>query len=398
MQLWLRLLGISGLVALSVQAMDFARPFGRCMVLPRGKPIPVWGHGTPGGEVKVTFAAQTKTARCDGDGRWRVVLAAELACAQGRDLSLSAADGHLVLTDVLVGDVWLCSGQSNMDFPLAKAIGGLAESAAADAFPQIRVLDLSGAPTTARPYDAATLARLTEQDHFTGTWAPASAASTAGFSAIAWWTAKMLHLQQHIPIGVVENAVGGSGTEAWLPRQVLEAHSEYKDLLGDGWLDCPQLSPWARGRARLNLGTHLRAMHPFRPAFLFESGVRPWADFPFAGVLWYQGETNAELAADSWNESLLENMVQGWRSALNQPHLAFFMVQLPRIGGNDPLRAHWPEYRAMQARVAECIPGVHLIVTQDLGWDSPDVHPPDKLPVAKRLAAAVLQAASAPSP
>ena len=218
--------------------------------------------------------------------------------------------------------------------------------------------------------------------------------TTAGLSAIAWWTAKALHLQQAIPIGVVENAVGGSGTEAWLPREVLEAHAEYADLLGEGWLECPHLSPWARGRARLNLGTHLGAMHPFRPAFLFESGLRPWAGFPFAGVLWYQGETNAELADARWNEGLLENLVSGWRAALKQPQLAFFMVQLPRIGGHDPLRAHWPEYRDVQARVAKRVPGVHLVVTQDLGWDSPDVHPPDKLPVAQRLAAAVLQAAT----
>ena len=382
------------MLALSVQALDFARPFGARMVLPRDKPIPVWGRGTPGGEVKVTFAGQTKPARCDGDGRWRVVLAAEPASARGRELSLTSAAGHLVLTDVLVGDVWLCSGQSNMDFPLAKAVGGQAESAAAGAFPHIRVLDLSAAPTTARAYDAATLARLTTQDHFTGKWAVASAASTAGLSAIAWWSAKTLHLQQAIPIGVVENAVGGSGTEAWLPREVLETHAEYQDLLGDDWLDCPQLSPWARGRARLNLGTHPHAMHPFRPGFLFESGLRPWVDFPFAGVLWYQGETNAELADARWNEGLLENLVSGWRAALKQPQLAFFMIQLPRIGGHDPLRAHWPEYRAAQTNVAKRLPGVHLIVTQDLGWDSPDVHPPDKLPVAQRLAAAVLQAAT----
>ena len=384
---------MNGLLAFSVQALDFARPFGGCMVLPRATPIPVWGRGMPGGEVKVTFAGQTKSTRCDHDGCWRVVLDAEPASAQGRDLSLTAADGHLVLNDVLVGDVWLCSGQSNMDFPLAKAVGGPAECAAAAAFPHIRVLDLSGAPTTARAYDTATLARLTPQDHFTGTWAVASPAATAGLSAIAWWTAKTLHLQQAIPIGVVENAVGGSGTEAWLPREVLAADPKYKELLDDDWLDCPRLSPWARSRARLNLGTHLHAMHPFRPGFLFESGLRPWAGFPFAGVLWYQGETNAELAADSWNEGLLEHLVRGWRAALNRPHLAFFMVQLPRIGGNDPLRAHWPEYRAVQARVAKRLSDVHLIVTQDLGWDSPDVHPPDKLPVARRLAAAVLQAA-----
>src|SRR5690606_25755474 len=146
--------------------------------------------------------------------------------------------------------------------------------------------------------------------------------------------------------------------------------------LGDGWLESDRISPWARGRAKRNLGGRTASNHPFRPGFLFESGVSWWAGFPFETVLWYQGETNAEIRDDAWNGRLIRDLVTGWRRELGQPDLPCVMVQLPRIGGDDPLRRHWPAYREVQARAARALRGVTLVVTADLGWDSPDVHPP----------------------
>lgn len=387
---WIRLVLLSCLCVSALPGLEFARPFGNFMVLPHGRPIPVWGRAEPGAKIQLEFASQLKSTLCGPDGRWQVVLSSESASAKGRDLILTTGNQRVALKDVLVGEVWLCSGQSNMDFPLSRAIGGNDAAAAASKFPGIRLLNLTGAPTDARAYDAATLSRLNPLDHFTGKWAVAERSSAAGISAIAWWTAVEIHVRKGIPIGIVENAVGGSGAESWLPREILESRTVYAKLLGDTWLESPKISAWARGRARLNLGSESAAMHPFRPGFLFESGVREWREFPFAAVLWYQGETNAEISDRSWNERLIQDLVTGWRKALAQPELPFFMVQLPRIGGNDPLRAHWPEFRQVQRRVADQIPDVHLIITRDLGWDSPDVHPPDKRPVARRMAEAIL--------
>jgi sialate O-acetylesterase len=188
-------------------------------------------------------------------------------------------------------------------------------------------------------------------------------------------------------VGLIDNSVGGSGAEAWLPPEVLAARREYAELLGPAWGASERISGWARGRARLNLGGR-PLDHPFRPGFLFDSGVRWWRDFPLTGVLWYQGETNAEILDDAWNERLIIDLVAGWRERLTQPELPFVMVQLPRIGGDDPLRRGWPQFRAVQARAAAKLPKVSLIETLDLGWDSPDVHPPDKRPVGERLGAA----------
>ncbi len=365
--------------------LSLARPFGSHMVLPMERPLPVWGQGEAGKEVTVAFGGRTASATVDAGGNWRVQLPALGASSRGRELAVRCGKESIRLDDVLVGRVWLCSGQSNMDFPLGRAVGGKEEAAAAASFPGIRLCNLTGVPTDARRYDEATFARLNERDHFQGSWQCAGQAGAAAFSAVAWWAGKTIHEASGVPVGLVENAVGGSGAEAWLPRDLLQSEEHYRSLAGGGWLDCGQIGAWARGRARQNLGDRLEGEHPFKPGFLFESGVRAWAGFPFDGVLWYQGETNAEIHDDAWNERLIRDLVTGWRAGLQQKDLPFFMVGLPRIGGTDPLRRWWPEFRAVQARVAADVPGVTLVPTVDLGWDSPDVHPPDKRPVGVRL-------------
>lgn len=372
-------------------ALELGRPFGDHMVLPMARPVPVRGTAVPGVEVTVSFAGKESVAKADREGRWQATLPTMEPSAKGRTLSVKAGREKLELDDVLVGRVYLWSGQSNMDFQLSRATGGPAEAKTAGDHPAIRLFNLTGVPTDKRVYDAATLARLTPRDHFTGSWERASEKSAAALSAVAWWAGKAVHLHDGVPVGLVENAVGGSGTEAWLPRPVLASRRDYAPLLDDRWLDSPRVSPWARGRARQNLGGQSAANHPFKPGFLFESGVRDWAGFPFEGVVWYQGETNAEIDDDAWNRRLITDLVNGWRKELLQPALPFFLVQLPRIGGNDPLRRHWPEYRKVQAEAARSLEGVHLVVTQDLGWDSPDVHPPDKRPVGMRVAEAVIR-------
>lgn len=376
--------------AVSGADLALARPFGDHMVLPMRREVPVWGKASANATVELSFRGKTYQTQADTSGNWRIALSAMEPSSKPATMTVKGNGQTLQLGGLLVGRVYLCSGQSNMDFQLGRAIGGTEEPKTAEKFPAIRLCNLTGAPTDSRVYDAATLSRLNERDHFSGSWEQATGKSAAAFSAIAWWTGKTIHERDGVPVGLVENAVGGSGTEAWLPHNLLSSRTAYAGLLGDAWLSSPQISPWARGRAKQNLGKHLEANHPFKPGFLFESGVGPWCGFPFDAVLWYQGETNAEIADAAWNRRLITDLVTGWRKELRQDKLPFYLVQLPRIGGNEPIRQHWPEYRQVQADVARSVPGVHLVITQDLGWDSPDVHPPDKLPVARRLAEAIL--------
>ena len=289
-----------------------------------------------------------------------------------------------MLDNILVGEVWICAGQSNMEYPLSSAVGGKEELKSVAAFPRIRMCNLSGVSTANRPFSDAERGRMTSGAYFQGGWVVPDERSAASFSAVGWWAGKTIHETKDVPVGLIDVSVGGSGAEAWLPREVLEAREEYAPLLGDDWLESPRIGAWARGRAKTNLGGKPGA-HPYQPGFLYDAGVRWWSGFPITGVLWYQGETNAEIHDDAWNERLITDLVFGWRKVLQQPDLPFFMVQLPRIGGNDPLRQWWPEFREVQSRAAAKLDGVTLIETQDLGWDGPNVHPPDKRPVGERL-------------
>ena len=375
----------------TLPALEVGRPFGTHMVLPMARDLPVWGTAAAGAEVELGFRGNHLHTTADSMGNWRLILPAMRPSAEPASMVIRSGEHRLELGDILIGRVFLCSGQSNMDFPLNRATGGSQEVKTAGKLKAIRLLNLTGAPTDRRRYNQQELERLHPQKHFTGRWQPATETSAATFSAIAWWMGRILHEHDGVPVGLVENAVGGSGTEAWIPIETLRKNPEYRGLLDPTWVDNPKISAWARGRAKQNLGPHLQAAHPFKPGFLFDSGVRHFTRFPFEAVIWYQGETNAEINDRRWNARLIADLVAGWREQLDSNDLPFYLVQLPRIGGDDPLRKYWPEYRKAQSDAAESLDNTRLIVTEDLGWTSPDVHPPDKLPVARRLAAEILR-------
>lgn len=372
-------------------ALEIGLPYGEHMVLPMERAVSVRGKADAGAEVRLRFAGQEVKGRANEKGEWALRLVPMAACAQGRQLVVESGEERVSLGNVLVGRVYLCSGQSNMDFPLRSATGGGSAISTAGNFPLVRIFNLTGVRTDARRYEPELLAKLDAGRNFEGKWRPAARGTVENFSAIAWWTGRMLHERSGEPIGLVENAVGGSGTEAWLPQEAIESREMYRETFGKEWLRSEKIGAWARERARQNLGEREEGNHPYKPGYLFETGVRGFAGFSFEGVLWYQGETNAEVNDVEWNRSLIVDLVEGWRSGLGDPGLPFYLVQLPRIGGNDPLRRYWPEYRRAQAEAARSLKGVVLVETQDLGWESSDVHPPDKLPVAKRLAGAAMK-------
>lgn len=369
---------------LSGQSLAVARPFSPHMVLPAGKATTLTGTAMPGKSIAVHLAGHALGTSAGSDGKWSVTLPVMPATAAAMTLTITCGKDSLVLDDILAGEVWLASGQSNMAYPMVNAIGGKAALAGAD-IPGLRLCALAAPATTDRAFSPDERARLSPSKLFTGNWQRSTPTSAAGFSAIAWWAAKLRHERTGIPIGIIGNAVGGSGTEAWVPPAWLAKDPDTAPLLAGTWLDHPKISAWARGRAKQNLGDAVDRSHPFMPGILFSAGVEWWRGYPLAGVLWYQGETNAEIHDPEWNGKLLRGVILGWRDALGQPDLPFHVVQLPRIGGTDPLRRFWPEYRALQNSVAASLPHTRLIVTSDLGYDSPDVHPPDKLPVARRM-------------
>ena len=275
-----------------------------------------------------------------------------------------------------------------MDFALQRATDGKVEEKR-PANPSLRFFSLTGLATSPQPFRESDQVRLKPENFFQGIWKPDDPTLRGNLSAIAWWFAQQRHLDRNMPVGIVENAVGGSGTEAWLSQQVLQSRTDYADFLTNKWLEHPKISNWAKQRARQQTGTLLNGSHPFQPGFLYQSGISWWRDFPFTATIWYQGETNAEIADIAWNSRLLEDLISGWREGLRQLTMPFFIVELPRIGGNDPLRQYWPQYREAQQKAVANSSHTYLVVSKDLGWDGPDVHPPDKKPLALRIAAEV---------
>ena len=369
--------------------LSVAPVFGDQMVWPRDVAVPVWGGAAPGAEVEIRFADQQRRVLADAAGRWRAELDPLPASVVGRPLRISmlgpAGLGVRLFTNVVVGDVWLAAGQSNMRFPARSAEGGAASLAGVESS-GIRLLRFEEAATgDAGVYRTNQLARLRPDRYFTGLWRAADRDAASAFSAVAWFFARRVAANQAgVPLGVIQVAVGGTPIEAWIDRAALA--EGFPELVRGNWLDNLRVGAWCRGRARENLklgggpSDELGPAHPFKPGFQWASGIAPLAPFPVKGVLWYQGESNAE---EAWqvpdHDRLFPLLVASWRAAFGR-ELPFLYVQLPGLD-----RPHWPAFRESQRRVLDRLPGLGMAVTIDLG-DRANVHPTDKQPVGERLA------------
>ena len=358
------------------------------MVLQRGGPVPVWGKAPPGAEVQVSFGEDRVSATATASGEWRVELPTQVASAAGRELVISAAGAEVRLQDVLVGEVWLCAGQSNMDFPLSRSTGGASGTDGLSGAAPLRLCDRSGSPGGgARRLSPEELANITPETYFSGSWQVANASSAAAFSAVGFYYGRRLGAALEVPVGLIDVSVGGSTTEGWIPRERLAREDGFAPLVDD-YLATRLSHPFIRERAQTHLGEWVdagrpapRPQHFFEPGFLFESAIDGLAPFGVRGVLWYQGESNAHLPRLA--DRLFRAMVQEWRALWGQPHLPFYFVQLPAMD-----RPTWPEFRELQASWLE-LPDTGMAVAIDAGHPS-NVHPADKRPVGERLALVAL--------
>lgn len=356
------------------------------MVIQRGQPVPVWGSAHPGATVVVTFAGQSKRATVDADGAWRVVLDGMAASDVDRDMTITVGSQTRILTDVLVGEVWVCAGQSNMQMSLASSTGGEPAILRLAGSPTLRLLDPQPTVGLGRSVWALEDAlALTPGRYFeVGGWSHGDARAAGRFSAVGAFFG--MFLQEHIgvPVGLIDVAVGGTPTEAWVPREVILVNPETADL-EDHFLGSVHAQDFVRERPLVHLQRWDEAGrpgdmpdHPFRPGFMYEAGIAPLAELPVAGVLWYQGESNAEDAG--MHDALFTAAVASWREAFGRDDLPVFWVQLPELN-----REMWPEFRESQQRLVESIPHTGMAVTIGLGHPT-DVHPQDKGPVGERLA------------
>lgn len=349
------------------------------MVLQREKPLRIAGTANAGEKVTVDIAGQQGEVMTAPDGKWSVTLP-PMQAGGPYTLRISAASGKREYTNVLIGEVWLCSGQSNMAFQVGSAIDSqrkaFLEYAAGK--PRIRLFDMKPRwATNAVEWAASTLDSLNRLQYYHKTeWEECDAETANRFSAIAFAFGQMLSDSLQVPVGLILNAIGGSPAEAWIDRKTLEF--EFPDILYD-WKQNDFIQDWARGRAALNIrqSANKQQRHPYEPCYLYESGIRPLDKFPIRGVIWYQGESNAHNMEA--HEKLFHLLVKNWRENWAE-ELPFYYVQLSSID-----RPSWPWFRDSQRRMLSSISNSGMAVSSDHG-DSLDVHPRHKREIGERLA------------
>lgn len=353
------------------------------MVLQRGVPIPVRGTCTSSAPVTVSFAGHDVKAKVKGK-KWHALLPAMEANAEGAELTVKQGKESENIDDVVVGEVWLASGQSNMLWRLDQT--GDSASISAAGIPLLRFYHSEPMVHTGpSAYTEDLSERLKKGEMFEGKWAVSDPTTCARMSAVGWYFGRKLQEQLGIPVGIVHASLGGSEMLAWMPPATLKKH--YKECLTPRWLESKYVTEWVRGRAKQNIGADLSSPHPYQPSYLFTTGIAPWLRFPIAGVIWYQGESDAEIGDMEQNKALLADLITSWRTQFKKPDLPILMVQLPRINDKTPLRAYWPEFREVQTQVSHELPNVYQAITIDLGTTDSNVHPPRKLEVGERLAA-----------
>ncbi len=353
------------------------------MVMQRNRPFALSGRANAGERVTVEFLSRKLTTQAGPDGRWSVSFPATPAGGP-YELRVTAPSRQLHFRNVWMGEVWICSGPSNMEFPLCSAVTSAEDLQRADTLSRLHLFDMrSLCATDAVEWSPAQLDSVNRLLYKRpASWTVCNAEKAARFSAIAFSFGATLADSLGCHVGLIANPVGGSTTESWIDRTTLE--NEFPEILYN-WQKSDYGQPWARGRADLNVkkSTNPLQRHPYEPCYLFESAVRPIEGYPAAGVLWYQGESNAHNI--ELHERLFPLLVSSWRTAWNDAALPFYTVQLSSIG----TRPSWPAFRDSQRRLAERMEGVEMVVSSDLG-DSLDVHPRHKREVGLRLALSAL--------
>ncbi len=390
----LRLIAATALIAAAAQIsaaeLKLGSPFTDHMVLQRDLPVPVWGKADAGAKVTVTFANQTKTTTAGADGKWQVTLDPLSTSAEGRTLQASTAgNDKLELNDVLVGEVWLCSGQSNMDFTVAKTpkyyfagVNNEAEEVAAANYPTIRMFT----GQWSKAYEP--------QESVAGTWKICNPENVREFCAIGYFFARDLQKELKVPVGIVTLTFGASTAQSWIRREAIAADPQLKPVLDrfDEAVKSYHPPNADQLKQREDAAAKARAAGqrpPRRPGpadpvqdqhnstVMYNGMIAPVVPYAIRGVLWYQGEsiTPPKELFPRFNETLITD----WRKLWGR-ELPFYFCQLAALAN----ASNSPQVRAWQAEALK-LPKTAMAVTIDIG-DEKNVHPKNKQDVGNRLA------------
>jgi sialate O-acetylesterase len=386
-RIWPGLLGLALLFRAGAAFGDVTLPkiLASHMVVQRDLPVHVWGWATAGEAVSVSFRGESKTATADELGRWSVFLAPGGA---GGPFSLAVKGANAItLDDVLVGDVWLAGGQSNMEFAMRQA-----ETAAADlpkaGNDRIRLMMVD------KVYSDYPKTDLTGRG-----WTASTPDSARDFSAVAWYFARAIEAKEHVPVGVIDSTWGGTVAETWVSMTALGADASLSpvfanrgrqtaaepDALLEDVVQKRQIAEAkAQGKPEPKFPWH-PLLNMWGPAMLWNGMIAPLTPFPIRGVIWYQGESNSMIARNpKLYYRLFPTLIEDWRRQWQIGDFPFLYVQIANF--KSTALEDWAPIRDAQLKTLE-LRNTGMAVTIDVG-NPDDVHPKDKVTVGDRLALA----------
>ena len=360
-------------------------------ILQRDKPLPIWGQASAGEKITVSFHGQSVGTTADGEGQWIVFLDAIPASMEAAELVVAGKD-TVVVKDVLIGDVWLASGQSNMEWSVSLLNNEERQIAQVD-LPFLRQLRIER-----------TVADRPARTVPTSGWEAASPQTVGGFTAVGYFFGRELQRKLNIPIGIILSAWGGTEIESWMSdtsrlattvgpsteQRWKQAMSEWPPervaaypALNAAWQKAEDeakasrkknLVPWPNPPATLD--------SPARPGGLFNGMIAPLQPVSLRGVIWYQGESNAGRPTEY--VELFPAMIRAWRENWGDQQLPFYFVQLPDYSDGNPAARTWARFREAQTS-ALALPATGMAVAIDIG-DRGDIHPTAKMELGRRLA------------
>ena len=380
------------LSSLGATELRFAKIFTDRCVLQREMPAPIWGWAEPEVEVTVEFSSQKKKTTTDKTGRWMIKLDPMKANIQGQELKVTTVGSSVILKDILVGEVWLASGQSNMGFSISKSTHA-EEARKLMPHPTLRrfkvgsyladkpVQDIGAKDAYQHPrwrMGDTQQWRTVDNERYGLDW----------ISAVAAWFGHEIRISQGVPVGIIESHFGGSKLYCWMPRESLENSPEFTRDIIEPYRD--QKKKWGDAYAAWqhdpNRDPNRPPTEPWKLSCLYNAMIAPIAPLAMRGVIWYQGESN-QGRAEAYRRQL-PTMVKEWRKTFKQNDLAFLAVQLPAFGKVRVWpRSPWAEMRESIALLEKSLPLTATVVSTDCGLPD-EIHPPLKKPIGQRLALA----------
>lgn len=354
--------------------------FSDNMVLQQGVKVPVWGWASDGEAVAVTFQGQTVSAAVK-DGKWKLELK-RLKTGGPETFTVATTKQTIQYTNVLVGEVWVCSGQSNMEWPLSRSYQA--------------TNDINSATNTLMRLFLVTKAKAdAPAEDVKGTWELCSPASAAKFSAVGYYFGRDLQAALKTPVGLIGTYWGGSPAEAWTSQKTLETNPRYKAEILDTYGSAAEkhfnaLEAFNKEKAAAKTAgtpfTKQAPRAPWKPSELYNGMIAPLLPYAINGATWYQGESNAGRAEQY--RSLFADMIRDWRSVWGSD-FTFLCVQLAPFKAiqAEPGESDWAELREAQLLATTVLPKVGMAVITDVGEEK-DIHPTKKQPVGARLALA----------